>query len=85
MESNNNTSEKKSSKRFEILISDKVIKRSDSEVTIMEKIKELQLNNEKTFTLKDNETGQQSFFTKETYQKNYRVTKYNNPKNKQQL
>lgn len=74
--SNENPIKEKNKKRYHITVgkSNTIVKRTDSLETATDTIKELETLNELEFAITDNQEGKTQLYSKESHQKNYRVT-----------
>lgn len=70
----NSTENPINKKRFFITVGGTIVKRTDSLETAEQKIKELENLNELEFAITDNQEGKTQLYSKESHQKNYRVT-----------
>lgn len=72
----NNTENPTNKKRYHITVgkSNTTVKKTDSLEMAYEKIKELEKLNELEFAIIDNQEGKTQLYSKESHQKNYRVT-----------
>jgi hypothetical protein len=72
----NSTENLTNKKRYHITVgkSNTTVKRTDSLEIASEKLKELENLNELEFAITDNQEGKTQLYSKESHQKNYRVT-----------
>lgn len=72
----NSTENQTNKKRYHITVgkSNTTVKRTDSLEIASEKLKELENLNELEFAITDNQEGKTQLYSKESHQKNYRVT-----------